>query len=265
MRKSLLALGVVAAVASVPASAEYLYGFGGVYLDHQSWDHGPNKIDNGAVGDQRNQFVLGIEGGAGFTWGEIYGFYDRESVEKSASEQKNSFKGTAHVYLGDTGVSLYGQVYHHDNPAQSETNRVLGLGYTALQGDNWFFKPWIGVHDITSWDSFNKESDGMSQNINGRNGYMAGWTARYGFEAFGQNFSFVNWNEIEFDRNDEYAKAQGGKTGLNGALLFNWHATEHLTAAIQYRYFQNKLGVWGSTDYSQHYGDAIIYRLQYNF
>ncbi|GAL33057.1 putative exported protein [Vibrio maritimus] len=143
MRKSLLALGVVAAVAAVPASAEYLYGFGGVYLDHQSWDHGPNAIQDGQDGKGRNQFVLGIEGGAGFTWGELYGFYDRESVEKSSSEQKNSMKGTAHIYLGDSGVSLYGQVYHHDNPAQSETNRVLGLGYTALKGDNWFFKPWL--------------------------------------------------------------------------------------------------------------------------
>ncbi|GAL29629.1 hypothetical protein JCM19239_7893 [Vibrio variabilis] len=36
MRKSLLALGVVAAVSAVPASAEYLYGFGGVYLDYQN-------------------------------------------------------------------------------------------------------------------------------------------------------------------------------------------------------------------------------------
>ncbi|MCL9773176.1 outer membrane protein OmpK [Vibrio methylphosphonaticus] len=262
MRKSLLALGVVAAAASVPASAEYLYGFGGVYLDHQSWDHGFSPV-NDNVGDQRNQFVLGLEGGAGFTWGEIYGFYDRESVEKNSSEQKNSMKGSAHVYLGDSGVSLYGQFYHHDNPGQSETNRVLGVGYTALQGDNWFFKPWVGVHDITSWDSYSAQ-DGY-ENVNGNNGYMAGWTARYGFNAFGQNFSFVNWNEIEFDRNDEYAHNQGGKTGLNGALLFNWHATENVTAAIQYRYFQNKLGVWGSSGNQQHYGDAIIYRMQYNF
>ncbi|MGR5093663.1 outer membrane protein OmpK [Vibrio maritimus] len=261
MRKSLLALGVVAAVSAVPASAEYLYGFGGVYLDHQSWNHGPNAIQDGQDGKGRNQFVLGIEGGAGFTWGELYGFYDRESVEKNSSEQKNSFKGSAHVYLGDTGVSLYGQVYHHDNPFQSETNRVLGLGYTALSGDNWFFKPWVGVHDITSWDSFSP-----NQNVNGNNGYMAGWTARYAFNLGGQNFSFVNWNEIEFDRNDEYAQNQGGKNGLNGALLFNWHATEHLTAAIQYRYFNNKLGVYGSSGSNQqHYGDAIIYRLQYNF
>ncbi|GAL33056.1 hypothetical protein JCM19240_6488 [Vibrio maritimus] len=51
-------------------------------------------------------------------------------------------------------------------------------------------------------------------------------------------------------------------------MLFNWHATEHLTAAIQYRYFNNKLGVYGSAKNAgndQHYGDAIIYRMQYNF
>jgi nucleoside-specific outer membrane channel protein Tsx len=262
MRKSLLALGVVAAVAAVPASAEYQYGFGGVYLDHQSWDHGPTPI-NDNVGKDRNQFVLGLEGGAGFTWGELYGFYDRESVEKSSSEQKNSIKGTAHVYLGDSGVSLYGQVYHHDNPKQSETNRVLGLGYTALKGDNWFFKPWIGVHDVTAWENFGSEFRNS-----GNNGYMAGWTARYAFNLGGQDFSFVNWNEIEFDRNDAYAQNQGGKSGFQGAAILFWHPTKHLATGIQYRYFQNKLGVYGSTRFSgpaKHYGDALIYRVQYNF
>ncbi|EDL54067.1 hypothetical protein VSAK1_08656, partial [Vibrio mediterranei AK1] len=51
----------------------------------------------------------------------------------------------------------------------------------------------------------------------------------------------------------------------DGALLFNWHATEHLTATLQYRYFQNKLGVYNSSGKTQHYGDALIYRIQYNF
>ncbi len=259
MRKSLLALGVIAAVSAIPAQAEYLYGFGNVYLDHQSWDHGPNPIKDGKDGKDRNQYVVGIDGGAGFTWGELYGFYDYENIGKSGEDRKASLKGTAHVYLGDSGMSLYGQVYNHDNANQSEQNRVLGLGYTALQGDNWFFKPWVGVHEITSWDQF-----GTYQNVNGANGYMAGWTARYAFQAFGQNFSLVNWNEIEFDRNDQYATNQGGKNGINGAAILFWHVTDQFSTAVQYRYFNNKLGVYGQGQ-GQHYGDALIYRVQYSF
>ena len=40
MRKSLLALSLVAAAATAPVQAEYLYGFGSMYLDYQKWDHG---------------------------------------------------------------------------------------------------------------------------------------------------------------------------------------------------------------------------------
>ncbi|KOO11845.1 hypothetical protein AKJ18_27030, partial [Vibrio xuii] len=65
MRKSLLALGVVAAVSAVPAQAEYLYGFGSMYAGYQVWDQGfGNDADNfGNDIDDRNQLVIGIEGG----------------------------------------------------------------------------------------------------------------------------------------------------------------------------------------------------------
>ncbi|BDU38240.1 outer membrane protein OmpK [Vibrio nigripulchritudo] len=257
MRKSFLALSLATAAVAVPAQAEYLYGFGGVYLDHQSWDHGPQAIEGAA---NRNQFVLGIEGGAGFSWGELYGFYDYESIEKSAEDRKASLKGQAHVYLGESGASLYAQVYNHDNSAQSEQNRVLGVGYTKLTGEDWWFKPWVGVHQVNAWSNFGSEF-----RYNGNNGYMAGWSAGYNFEAFGQNFALVNWNEIEFDRAEAYAEDQGSKTGLNGAAILFWHVTDNFSTALTYRYFQNKLGVKSEFNNGRDYGDALIYRVQYNF
>ncbi|USD64709.1 outer membrane protein OmpK [Vibrio sp. SCSIO 43136] len=258
MRKSVLALSLAAAAVAVPAQAEYLYGFGGMYVDHQSWDHGPNAIKNA---NDRNQFVVGIEGGAGFTWGELYGFYDYESVEKSSDKRKASVKGQAHVYLGDTGASLYAQVYNHDNAQQSEQNRVIGLGYTKLTGDNYWFKPWVGVHEVNAWSNF-----GFGDfNFNGMNGYMAGWSAGYSFQAMGQNFTLVNWNEIEFDRADAYAEEMGAKTGLNGAAMLIWNVTDNFSTGLTYRYFQNKLGVKKALNDGEAYGDALIYRVQYNF
>ena len=89
MRKSLLALGVVAAVSAVPAQAEYLFGFGGMYVDYQAWNHGfGNDKDNfGADIEDRNQAVIGIEGGAVFDWGQIYGFYDYEGVDRAGDDR----------------------------------------------------------------------------------------------------------------------------------------------------------------------------------
>ena len=265
MRKSLLALGVVAAVASVPASAEYLYGFGGVYLDYQKWDH-EFTSSNSANTQARNKAVLGIEGGAGFTWGEIYGFYDYESFNKGDGEKHGaSLKGTAHVYLGETGVSLYGQVYDTGSGGFGEHNRVVGFGYTDLVSDNGWFKPWVGVHHVSTTgticqgtiDNQGDCSVDMT-NTSGWNGYMGGWTAGYNFNVLGQQFSTVNWNEIEFDRNDRYAESQGGKTGVNGGLSLFWHPMKNVKTGITYRYTYNKLGIKGWNDFA-------IYRVQYDF
>jgi hypothetical protein len=274
MRKSLLALGVVAAVAAVPASAEYLYGFGGVYLDYQKWDH-EFTSNNGDANSSRNKAVLGIEGGAGFTWGEIYGFYDYENFNKGDGEKHGaSLKGTAHVYLGDTGASLYGQVYDTGSGGFAEHNRVVGFGYTDLVSDNGFFKPWIGVHHVSTTGTIcngNQVPDTgpdaipgstacsqPTENVSGWNGYMAGWTAAYNFNVAGQQFSTVNWNEIEFARNGRYAQSQGGKEGVNGGLSLFWHPVKNVKTGITYRYTYNKLGIKGWNDFA-------IYRVQYDF
>lgn len=66
----------------------------------------------------------------------------------------------------------------------------------------------------------------------------------------------TNWHEMEFARNKRY---NGGKSnGINGALAFWWNATNHVSAGVQYRYADNKLG-------DTFYQDAIIYTLKYTF
>ncbi|NOI14678.1 outer membrane protein OmpK [Vibrio hepatarius] len=259
MRKSLLALGVVAAVSAVPAQAEYLYGFGSMYADYQVWDHGFGNDDDNFGGeiDDRNQLVIGIEGGAAFDWGQIYGFYDYEGVDRSGDDRGASTKGTIHYNLTDSGVSLYAQVYNTDadKSAFHEQNRVLGLGYTGLKGDGWAFTPFIGVHQINSGD------------ISGSNGGMFGYVGYYNFDLAGQNFTFATWNELEFARNDDYSDLQstdfisgdGSESwGLNGSLNLLWNFHQDWSAGVLYRYTVNKLA-------RKDYQDLVIYRLQYNF
>ncbi|MBL4831715.1 MAG: hypothetical protein JKY55_17740 [Aliivibrio sp.] len=254
MRKSLLALSAIAAsVVAVPAQAEYLYGFGSMYADYQVWDHGFGNDDDNFGGDisDRNQAVIGIEGGAAFDWGQIYGFYDYEGVDRSGDDRGASTKGTIHYNLTESGVSLYAQVYNTDTDTGfHEQNRVLGLGYTGLSGDGWAFTPFIGAHQINSGD------------ISGSNGGMAGWVGYYNTDIAGQNFTFSSWGEYEFARNDEYSDAQSPTNsdswGLNGSLNAMWNYDKNWSAGVLYRFTYNKLAREG-------YEDLVIYRVQHNF
>jgi hypothetical protein len=258
MRKSLLALGVIAAATAIPAQAEYLYGFGSMYADYQVWNQGfGNDDDNFGVDiSDRNQAVIGIEGGAGFDWGQIYGFYDYEGVDRATDDRGASLKGTIHYNLGETNVSLYAQVYNTDADKSGfhEQNRVVGLGYTGLGGEGWGFTPFIGVHELaTATAEFGADT------INtGANGGMLGWVGFYNTDIGNQNFTFSTWGEYEFGRNDSYAAVQGGDWGLNGSVNAMWNFHEDFSAGVLYRYTYNKLAREG-------YQDLVIYRLQYNF
>lgn len=247
MRKSVLALSVLAAAAAVPAQAEYLYGFGNVYADYLTWTNGTQgygeRLD---VSDGRDDHVtIGAEGGAGFTWGEIYGFYEYEKVNEGSEQRSQAAKFSMHYKVAGN-LTAYGQIYDYSESkaALDEQNRVLGLGYVGLTGENYWFKPWIGIHDVTS---SNGDASGM-------NGGMLGWSAGYNFEIAGQPLMVTNWNEIEFARNDTYKVMQNGSTGLNGGLSLWYDINDRVYTGLTYRYFANKLGVDG-------YGDALIFRV----
>ncbi|OEE75977.1 outer membrane protein OmpK [Vibrio genomosp. F6] len=266
MRKSLLALSAIAAcAAAVPAQAEYLFGFGSMYADYQVWDQGIGNDDSnfGQEISDRNQAVIGIEGGAVFDWGQIYGFYDYEGVDRAGDDRGASTKGTIHYNLTDSGVSLYAQVYNTDaDSGFHEQNRVLGLGYTGLGGEGWGFTPFIGVHQLNLTDA----NFGGSTN-SGSNGGMFGYVGFYNTDIAGQNFTFSTWNELEFARNDAYAATHSTTNGtgidseswgLNGSINAMWNFHENLSAGVLYRYTVNKLA-------RKDYQDILIYRLQYNF
>ncbi len=250
MRKSLLTLGVVAAVSAVPAQAEYLFGFGSAYADYQVWDQGIGNDDDNFGGkiDDRNQAVVGIEGGAVFDWGSIYGFYDYEGVDRAGDARGASLKGTIHYNLLESDVSLYAQVYNTDSDKSSfhEQNRVVGFGYTGLKGEGWGFTPFIGVHQLNT--------NGNS----GSNGGMLGWVGYWNTDVANQNFTFSTWGEYEFARNDAYAAVQGDDYGLNGSVNAMWNFHQDWSAGVLYRYTVNKLA-------RKDYQDIVIYRLQYNF
>ncbi|ANQ28962.1 MULTISPECIES: outer membrane protein OmpK [Vibrio harveyi group] len=246
MRK-LLPLAVVLASTLAPvAQAEYKFGWGNVHYDYQYWNQGAEDIDF-------KQALIGIEGGATFSWGQVYGFYDYEGIDKDSGEQGQTMNGDMHVYLGDTGASLFLKAYSSQSPHIKEINQFIGAGYTDLKGDGWWFTPWIGRQYINMRNDFGPNTD-----INGRNGFSIGWNAGYAFEAFGESFLLTNWHETELDRNDKYAENNGGSTGVNGGLNLTWNMTDEISTTVMYRYFYNKLG-------NDDYGDILIYRIAYNF
>lgn len=241
-----LTLAAMATAATVPtmANAEYLYSFGSASVNYLDWTSSTEKKT-----EHRDFAFLELEGGAGFSWGEMYGFIDLENPFNSnkAEDGKGrrvAMKGTMRVNLGDTGFNLYGQIYDLSTNGFDEQNRVLGFGYN-FAGDNFFFKPFLGYHNAQ-----NTFFDG------GSNGYMLGWVAGYNVNMLGESFMLSNWHETEFARDKNYQ--EGKKAGHNGALAMWWNATDSVTAGVQYRYAHNKLG--NST-----YQNGMVYTLKYNF
>ncbi|WP_354011373.1 outer membrane protein OmpK [Endozoicomonas lisbonensis] len=156
-------------------------------------------------------------------------------------------KGNTRINLGDTGFNLFGQIFDISGQGFDEQNRFFGFGYNFV-GDNFFFKPFLAGHNT------------QSTYFNGSNGYVLGWTASYDFSAMNQNFTLFNWHETEFGRDKDYLNVGGKseKTGHNGALELWWHATDSVTAGLQYRYAENKLGYAESQS-------GVVYSLKYNF
>lgn len=254
MKKYLSGVVALAAVSVSPVTqAEYLWGFANVGLHYLDWSRSTtNRTSEKSHKD--DFFYLELEGGAGFTWGETYGFFDLENPlnkehDQKGDEQRYTFKNTNRIYLGDTGFNLYGHVYgtySAPNGNHFHDNMVLyGLGYNLKISDFWY-KPFIAKR-YTNQTYFT-----------GSNGYVFGWVAGYDFTTFGEKFSLTNWNEYEFDRADKYAAGNGGKEGINGAVALWWKPNPTITTGFQYRYADNKLG-------ESFLQDGFIYSIKYNF
>ena len=258
-----LALGTVAVASlfSATASADHKYSWGNVSLNYLDWDA---KTENTHGKDDFPYIEL--EAGAGFTWGDLYGFIDFESPDRLFAD-KDSDKDPSDAHriaakivgtrkLGETGFSAYGQVYHLSSDGFAVTNVVGGAAYDYRNGGFWI-RPWLGKHyQIQTYYS-------------GDMGFMGGVTWTYNFKLFGEKFMAAQWHEYEFKRDGQHFLGKddngniiqvgdGRSEGHNGAVSIWWHMTDALTTGFQYRYADHKLG-------SNAYIDAFIYSIKYNF
>jgi hypothetical protein len=228
-----------------PVQAKQLYGFKNLSLNYLNWS---DKTEANTNYSKADFYYVELEGGAGFDWGDVYGFFDLENPFKSSSDFPNNRRTALKVSLepniGKTNFNLYLHVYNFSEDSFSEQNRVYGLSYNLKTNFGFWFKPFIGLHDVTS------------TYFSGVNGLMAGWVLGYDFNILKYKFSISNWNEIEFDREESYLS--GEKTGVNGAIAIWWHANKLITAGLQYRYANNKLG-------STTYQNGGIISLKFNF
>lgn len=252
MKKTTIA-ALIAATAAFSAQAEYQWGFANVSMNYLDWT--PHTTHKSGNSSHKDDFAyLELEGGAGFTWGELYGFFDLENAFNSKNDsdagdnQRYTFKTTARIYLGDTAFNAYGHVYGtYSLPGNGgnfhEVNTLYGIGYNTDFHGLWF-KPFAALHYVDQ--TF----------YSGNNGYVLGWVAGYDFNLWDEKFSVTNWNEIELNRNDRYGN--GGRDGVNGALALWWTPVPSVTTGIQYRYADNKLG-------EDFYQQAVVYSIKYNF
>ena len=238
---------------SAPAAAEQYYGFMDVSVNYLDWSAETEELTNDAKEDF---FYIELEGGAGFDWGDVYGFFDIENAasvgEDSSNGETDNFriatKASIAVNIGETNWNAYSHVYHFEGAGFYDTNVVLGASYDIFTDSGFWIKPFLGAHIE------NQTYDG-----NGVNGYMTGWVLGYDFQVGSQKFSVNQWHETEFGRKEQFT---GGGTlnsvGHNGAVSGWWHIDSNLTVGLQYRYADHKLGTAG-------YQDAVIYTAKYNF
>lgn len=231
---------VLIALLMAGAHAEMKSSFGNLSLNHLDWSRGTEKKST------KEDFLFAeVEGGADYSWGDLYGFFDYENPGKTGHDVRSAGKGVINYYvLGK--LSLYAHLYNFTAHGFSEQNRVFGFGYN-LNGKGWFFKPFLGVNDVSQ--TF----------FSGMNGYMGGWVFGYFFNLFDQSFMLADWHEIEFARKRSYAAGQGGNTSsTNGAASLWWNSKWKASLGVQYRYAHSKLGTAGSLG-------AVIYSVKYLF
>ncbi|PVZ69751.1 outer membrane protein OmpK [Pelagibaculum spongiae] len=276
-----LAMGMAA-----PASADYLYGFGDVSVNYLDWSDGTE-----ARSGHHNEFVyLELEGGAGFTWGEVYGFFDIENAPRGNEGIRTAYKGTIAYKTGLADLRLYGQHYASNSGGFNASNTVAGVSYN-LGGNGWFFNPFIGFHHTVTTSvfgaagatlanvdagvvddpatPFDERGAPLAGKFSGLNGGMFGWVGMYNFELAGQKFAVSQWHETEFGRKDAYSKVAVGVStsgkltsekslSHQGAVAAWWNITPQFATGVQYRYADSKLGGDG-------YKNAAIYTVKYNF
>lgn len=225
----------ISVFADESSSYKPLYSFGSINLHYLSWS------DQTKESTPHTDFAyLEAEGGAGWSWGEVYCLAAVENPTKSydkefATNRRYTLKPVVNITIKD-GFSVHLQDFHFESRDFDIDNVYAGLAYKYAR-ENFWIKTFATLHY--------QESTYYS----GMNGYAAGWVAKYDFALLGENFSVFNWHEMEFARDKkDYMLSDGtlvgnkGADGLNGALGFWWNVNKNYTLALQYRYAKHKLG-----------------------
>lgn len=247
--KNLLSLLLLLTLLPSFAAAEQKYGFANASINYLNWSQTSEKSSDYSKSDF---YYFELEGGAGYDWGDVYGFFDLENAFKDSQDfpnnRRTAAKGAIAYKIMKSNLNLYAQVYDFSEDGFSEQNRVYGVRYDIATDFGLWFKPFIGLHDVTQ------------TYFSGLNGFMGGWTFGYDFKIKGERFSIVNWHEMEFMRRDAYGKdgANGSNVGTNGAISFWYHVPLDITFGVQYRYAKHKLG-------SKAFLDGMITSVKYNF
>ena len=225
--------------------AKPLYTFGNISINHLNWSNSTEQKTN-----HKDFNYIEIEGGAGYSWGDFYGFIDIENPSKSYDNQSNENLRYVIKPIFDINIAnnfaFHIQDYYFKSKDFYVNNLIYGISYKYVTKNFWF-RPVVGLHyqDSTYYS--------------GNNGYMIRWAFNYDFNIKSNKFSISQWHEMEFNREKEhYQFSDGKKNGTNGALSIWWHLNKKITTGIQYRYADHKLG-------NDSYQNAYIYSLKYNF
>jgi hypothetical protein len=221
--------------ANESSSLKPFYSFGSINLHHLTWSKQTKKSTT------HSDFTyLEAEGGAGWSWGEVYFLGAIENPSKSYDKEfgdnrRYTLKPVVNLTIKD-GFSVHLQDFHFKSRDFDIDNVYAGLGYKYAT-DGFWIKTFATLH-------YQKSSY-----YSGMNGYAAGWVAKYDFALLGESLTLFNWHEMEFARDKEdYSLpdgtlvGNGGADGVNGALALWWNIDKNYTLAMQYRYAKHKLG-----------------------
>ena len=233
-------------------SLKPLYSLNDISINYLNW-----SSETQSKTTQKDFSYFEYENCSGWSWGDFYMFSDLKNHISSYS--KTSLDDVAFVIKPIVDLKVYKNWYLHvqDYYWQSTTfydnDVVIGVSYKYALDNGFWIKPFVGEHyqNTTYFSGFN--------------GYMAGWVFDYDMKIAGENFSLLQWNEIEFGRikryyqlSDAMPTGDGRSTSINGAISLWWNINKTFTTGIQYRYAENKLGF-------EAYQGAVIYSVKYYF
>jgi len=239
---------------AAPVFAEQQSGFANVSVNYWDWSQGTQDRSG-----KKSFSYVGAEAGAGYDWGDVYGFLylqnpgkgsfkEEQQGQHGADQFRIEAKTTVNINIGESKWSWYGDIFNFSDSAGGyEQNLIAGLSYEFNADNGFWMRPFLGAHYVHNSDI------GA-----GFNGVMTGWALGYTAFIGDHKLTFFNWNEIELFRADEYAGINGDKTGLNGAASLWYQYNDQLSFGIQYRYAKDKLG-------ANTYQNGFIYTTKYSF